>query len=157
MKKNLRYLFLILFLAFTAFIFINSFKEADLSSEQSAPYVIFVKNILNFLNPQNTVSEETITFYVRKIAHFAEFFIQAALLSGYFILRRDRFLGIYVLFTGLFSACIDEYIQLFPAGRSSQVSDVFVDFWGCAAAVVIYACLLYYLKKRGKNIWNFNG
>ena len=91
------------------------------------------------------------THYVRKFAHFAEFFAQGAALSGAIFSVKYYKNFIYVLLTGLFTACIDEHIQLFFEGRSAQISDVFVDFSGTALSVIfVFILWIFLFKKAGK-------
>lgn len=45
--------------------------------------------------------------------------------------------AVYTAFAGLITALMDETIQLFSAGRSSQVTDVWIDFAGCVVGIVV--------------------
>ena len=72
---------------------------------------------------------------LRKIAHFTEF---AAL--GFFLGWRSGMLHKQKQFPflwGAAAACVDESIQLFTPGRSSQVSDVLLDSCGAAAGLFL--------------------
>ena len=53
----------------------------------------------------------------------------------------------FVLLIGLAVAGIDEGIQTFVQGRSGQISDVLLDFFGVTAACLILT-LLHTLRKR---------
>ncbi len=150
--KKLRWFVLLVFVGFTAFIFLNSARDAGASSGQSLPYVLFIKRIVSCFSQD--VSEYTITLFVRKAAHITEFFIQASLLGIYFVLRTKNNMAIYVLFVGLLTACTDEYIQLFFVGRSCEVRDVFIDFIGVIISAVIYTAVLWRLKRKEISIWN---
>lgn len=75
---------------------------------------------------------------LRKLAHFAEFAI-----LGVFLGKSLRGPVTRMLLVGLLCALCDETIQLFVVGRSSQVSDVWVDFSGILAA----AALLWVLRR----------
>ena len=118
-----------------------------MSTEQSSLFVNLAEAVAGLLGRKPDI--DAITHVVRKAAHFTEFAAQAGCLGLFFILYFKKLYDkiIYILFTGLFSACIDEFIQLFPVGRSSQVSDVFVDFSGTAAAV-LFCVLIYELKRN---------
>jgi len=146
-KKVIRYLSLALFIAATVFIFSNSTQTGDVSGGQSRPFVMFIKGIIGKLLGVEA-NDEAVTFFVRKTAHIIEFFMQSAFLCVFLILSARRFLGIYTLFSGLFTACMDEYIQTFSDGRAGMISDVFVDFYGVLIAFVCYAIVFIWLKKK---------
>ena len=143
-KRNV--IFTILFLLITIFIFTNSAKTADSSSEQSSSLVDWAINNLSFFFKDRS----TATYYVRKFAHFSEFFVQGAFLSGALFSVKYHKHFIYVLFAGLLTACIDEYIQLFFPGRSGEVGDIFIDFGGTCLAVAVFMISWYLIKKAGK-------
>lgn len=135
-----------IFAVITVFIFKNSAKSALESSEQSGFFVDFVINNISFIFK----STDMATTIIRKLAHFTEFFIQGAALCGCIFSEKFNKNFIYVLFTGLLTACIDEYIQLFFEGRGSQVSDIFIDFSGTLLSVLVFMLLWYFIKKAGK-------
>ena len=141
MKK--KYIFLVLALAVTAFIFSNSMQSADSSSKVSMGFLGIISHVAAPLGI-------TLTHHlIRKAAHFTEFFTQGALWALFFKNTRLQFRGgaIYAAFFGLLTACCDEYIQLFSPGRGSAVSDVFIDFSGTCCALIIIGGLLF-LKRR---------
>lgn len=139
MKKKI---FLALTILWTGFIFFNSAQIGDESAAMSGFFVDIAKNILNAVG-LGGINMETLSYAVRKIAHFTEFFVQSALLSAFVVEVKPKYRDavIYVLFFGLFTACCDELLQLFVEGRGSAVKDVFIDFSGtlCAAAVFAFA------------------
>ena len=49
---------------------------------------------------------------------------------------------------------VDEYIQLFSAGRAGMVQDVFVDFSGTVLGVCICLFTLYLIRKKHTKIKN---
>lgn len=145
MKKKI---FLILTVLWTGFIFFNSAQSGDESSAMSGFFADIARNVLNAVG-LGGVDMDTLSYAVRKAAHFTEFFVQSALLSAFALtVRREyRYTVIYVLFAGLFTACCDELLQLFIDGRGSAVKDVFIDFSGtAAAAALVYPARV--LKKR---------
>ncbi|MDO4882818.1 MAG: VanZ family protein, partial [Oscillospiraceae bacterium] len=82
---------------------------------------------------------------IRKLAHFSEFALIGGLLTScaYSFDRFKPYRYIFtVLFTGLFTAVIDEAIQLFSDGRSGQITDVLLDFSGVLTGTLIM--LLFY-------------
>lgn len=146
-KKIIRYLSLALFIAATVFIFTNSAQTADVSSGQSRPFVMFIKGIIAKIMGVEA-DDFAVTYFVRKAAHIVEFFIQSAFLATFFVFSSKRFFGVYVLFSGLLTSCVDEYIQTFSDGRAGMISDVFVDFCGVIIAFLCYAIVFIWLKKK---------
>ena len=84
---------------------------------------------------------------VRQSAHILEFALQVFLLAGCFSgIFKKRI--IYVLFFGLMTACIDEFIQLFPEGRSAMIQDVFFDFTGTVLGLLVFFFIYKLNQKR---------
>lgn len=138
-KKSV--MFLILSVLSTAFIFSNSCRTAEVSSEQSGIIVNIVSQVIN-------CDTGILTTVIRKLAHMFEFFLQAVavcLFTG--SLGRLPEYVIYALFTGLLTACTDEFLQLFFDGRGSMVSDVFIDFSGTVIGIVLYFIIYTVIKK----------
>lgn len=82
---------------------------------------------------------------VRKLAHLTEFTILGSVL--YMILRRYITYGtvIKTIGLGMLIACLDEFIQLFSPGRSSQFSDILIDTVGIFIGVLVVK-LVYYIR-----------
>lgn len=82
---------------------------------------------------------------VRKLAHLTEFTILGGVL--YVVLRRYIEYGTVVktIGVGIVIACLDEFIQLFSLGRSSQVFDVLIDTIGIIIGISIVK-LAYYIS-----------
>ncbi len=76
---------------------------------------------------------------LRKIAHFSEFACLGGLLGWRFALggKRGQTLVCQTLLGGLITACVDETIQIFVDGRGSSLIDVWIDFSGAAAGMLI--------------------
>ena len=82
---------------------------------------------------------------VRKLAHLTEFTILGGIL--YVILRRYIEYGTVVktIGVGIVIASLDEFIQLFSLGRSSQLSDVLIDIVGIIIGISVVK-LTYYIS-----------
>ena len=123
-KTTYRIITALLPILWVAFIFSNSMDNADASTLKSGAVLALLRRILGSEGAALT------EFIVRKTAHFTEFAIEGVLLflvvKGY-TTRPLRFLGLPLL-AGLMTALTDETIQLFSLGRSSQVTDVWIDF-----------------------------
>ena len=126
----MRKLYWIAALAFTGLIFYNSSLPAPESDETSYYFVNLVAWINAFLDKPVPLPE--MNHYIRKTAHFTEYFVQALLLcNAFYTDRTDRKNSRgCILFLSLLTAVLDEYIQLFSPGRSGQVTDILLDFSG---------------------------
>ncbi len=150
MKKTLSYIYLALACFATIFIFYNSMQDCVASSEMSGGILDFFCSLLKI------TSERAIyiaNFIIRKIAHMVEFAFLGFFWGMFFLSRGENKFHhlIYVLFIGLLTACTDEFIQLFPEGRSARVQDIWVDFSGTGIgllASVIFNKIIQ--KMRGK-------
>lgn len=145
-KKQWVFLFFALFATF--FIFSNSLQAAADSSQQSGRLVVLLESITGYFG--GTADTQVLTVIIRKGAHIAEFFIQSFFLGLIFVYGRKQFTHnvIYVLFFGLLTGCIDEFIQNFVNGRGSMVSDVFVDFSGVLLAALLCLAISHFRKRR---------
>lgn len=121
----MQFLWLLLTIGWTCTIFYCSSLDAGSSGAMSARIVELLAVFRDFVD---VPSEHTI----RKLAHFLEFSLLGWLLwrtYSSFRISKATSAG-YILLLGLLVAVVDEYIQSFSLGRSSQVSDVLLDFGG---------------------------
>ena len=146
-----------------AFIFIQSALPGDLSGAESNVIVELITRIFN-------IDSETVSFIVRKIAHFTEYLI----LGGFLALDARDFAGrrrdvgqdpeqdpkqgprqwlagtgtVSLWFTayliGTLYAVTDEFHQSFVPGRSCELRDMMIDSAGVAAG----AFILLLMKRR---------
>lgn len=75
-------------------------------------------------------------FFLRKLAHFTEFSILGGVLAwnaGLWPVSSS-----VPVLTGLLAAMADETIQLFSPGRASMVQDVWIDFAGVLAGLLLF-------------------
>lgn len=104
------------------------------STESNAQSGLIV-NALKLLFP-SLENAEFLVFFVRKSAHFIEYF-----LLGLFTARALNLTGKKLWFSVLISclyACFDEYHQTFISGRSGQLSDVILDTIGASFGTLSY-------------------
>jgi VanZ family protein len=152
MKKSILWIVFILAGLWTLFIFANSMQSAVVSTGHSDVFTNAFVSLFDMFHVK--LSPESVSFAVRKTAHAVEFLIQSALLGTGLVLLGKSFKTylVPVWFVGLLTACVDEYIQLFSAGRSSQVSDIFVDFFGTLAGTLVCVLISRLVKgnKKGK-------
>lgn len=138
---------LVITIAIALFIFINSILSADDSSTESGFILTIAESIISFLHIPDMLTETII----RKLAHFTEFaglglFLSLTVHEWYGTFRGQIF---KILFLLLSAPVIDETIQYFPVGRSSEVRDVLIDFSGAIIGLVI-ALLIYIVKEKRK-------
>ena len=128
------------------FIFSNSLKNSAESYSDSD----MLTDLFGPLVKAVFGEEADVSFWVRKAAHFAEFFILGVLACGAVTFVGRRLTG-YAWFFVLAVAVIDEFIQKFT-GRTSAVSDVIIDFCGaasgCLVVIALHAVVSRFEKKR---------
>ncbi len=125
----MKYLWLLLTLVFTGIIFYNSSLDMGASSFLSASAADFWQSVLTALHMNAPDNLEKI---LGKMAHFSSFAFLCWLWCRTFAAfhTSGRFACGYVMFFCLLTAVVDEYVQLFAAGRSGRLTDVLLDFSG---------------------------
>lgn len=148
--------FLSLFCANVAFIFVNSCLPAELSNRFSQIFTDMAYAFYRLFHTSGDIigdeiagSSGTLAYIVRKAAHFAEFFalgVWSTLLCCRFERTQARILR--VLLIGIIVPLVDETIQA-TNNRTSSVMDVWLDFFGFALAFAIVFLILQKRAKRG--------
>lgn len=128
----------------TVFIFAASSQNGDQSAELSGGLLNFLMNI--FEKTGITITH----LFIRKAAHFTEFFMQSLFLSlsALYSAKGIKKYRVNIAFAGLLTACTDEFLQYFSVGRSAQVSDVFIDFSGTICALILILVISVLSKRR---------
>lgn len=134
LKKSRLRLWLLLTVLWLALIFLQSALPAETSRAESGGVWSALQRIFPWLTHHQ----------LRKLAHFAEYATAGALLTRTSLLAK-RFSLSTPLLLGLLTALSDETLQLFVAGRSGQISDIWLD-----AAGVLTGALLVWLLHRMK-------
>ena len=127
-----RKILIVLLILLLAFIWGHSCMPVSASEEESSVILELLRPLLGAV-----VGPENVTLHlVRKMAHFTEFFCLGCVLALLLPFRGKSQLlaGGLALLTGF----IDETIQIF-SGRGPAISDVWLDFSGAAAAILILA------------------
>ncbi len=126
-------------------IFSFSAQDADESGQLS--YEVGVA-VLSYANDtfdrgwsRNYIEQLSVAgqHYIRKTAHFTEYFLLAVTVAFPLYVYGVRGLNL-MFFAGLFCvgfACLDEFHQSFVAGRSPQKRDVFIDSTGIFIGIII--------------------
>lgn len=145
MIRNVRALTLLCTLAVIAFIFSNSMQVASDSSAKSGTLLEWANNFLSIFGL--TMTEHVL----RKLAHLAEFALLGLCLLGTVCAFTPHVLRNLTvpLFLGLLIPVLDETIQLFVAGRSSEVKDVLIDFSGVLIGIACGLVLLFCIGAFG--------
>ena len=142
-----RFVWLLAMAATVAFIF----EQSTLPPAESAEASHSVADALARFFGTDTAIAALIRRYVRKLAHFAEFFLLGGLSEGYLTRRHTVENTALQLAFGFLVASADESLQLLT-GRGSLFSDVLLDSVGylsgmLAAGLVLFP-LLYYMKRK---------
>ena len=133
-----------------AFIFTNSLKDSDASSEQSTAVKEFLMGIARIFGFSGDIDNSKL----RNFAHVAEFCMLGSclgVLAIYLSRRKGLANGLrYVLFmagavvVGILFAVIDELLQLTSVGRVCDIEDVMLDTTGIVIGVAV-GTLAYFL------------
>lgn len=144
----------VLTLLFIAFIFGNSLRTADASSEQSEGILEFINRILCSINADWSVDQ----FIVRKLAHFSEFALLGALLTAtvYLYIGKRLKSALIALPVGACVGVCDELLQTVSEGRSCELRDMLIDSSGVVVGVLLASLIITLIirlkKKRTEGI-----
>ena len=117
------------------FVWGHSLLPASVSKEESHHWLALLQTWLPWLTD----------YLIRKAAHFTEYAVLGALLFG----AADTRFGLWFPpCFGVLAALADETVQLFAAGRSGQVSYVWLDLAGFLAGWILIALISLIRKKR---------
>ena len=125
------------------FIFSNSMAVADVSSVSSGRVLQLLQAVLRRLG-HPALAQRLTMHIVRKMAHFCEYTLEGFLLMlcmRVYSRRPLRHITVPML-AGALTALTDETIQLFSEGRSSQVTDVWLDSAGVLAGILAALLLM---------------
>ena len=139
------------------FIFSNSMQIGDVSESASGRVLLLMKKVFTRLGMPGVANHLT-DHIVRKLAHFCEYALEGFLLTLCLrVYTRHFFVHIsWPILGGLLTALTDETIQMFSDGRSSQITDVWLDFSGVLTGILVgmfclALCRMYYLLYKHRN------
>ena len=138
-----RVVFTLALIGCIAFIFSNSMAVAEVSSVSSGRVLQLLQAVLRRLGMPGLAQRLTMHL-VRKLAHFCEYTLEGFLLMlcmRVYSRRPLRHITVPML-AGVLTALTDETIQLFSEGRSSQVTDVWLDSAGVLAGILAALLLM---------------
>ncbi len=127
------------------FIFSQSLKPGEISSEQSGRILAIINQILTSIGFMQPLSHS----FVRVCAHFAEFFVLGISLCFTFKSYINKLFGFvsFSFITSVFVALVDECIQLFTIDRAFQIIDILIDVSGASIAIIGISLILSVINK----------
>lgn len=151
--KKFNIIFCLLLILWMAFIFLMSMQPAEQSSQLSGGIVskLIAALFHNFdsLSLQQQVDmTNTITFIVRKLAHFSEYFILGVLAYLAIPISKSNVRYITAFVICVLYAVGDEIHQYFVPGRACRMLDVCIDTMGILVALLVIFVLLNVSKRR---------
>ncbi len=138
-----RVVFTLALIGCIAFIFSNSMAVAEVSSVSSGRVLQLLQAVLRRLGMPGLAQRLTMHI-VRKMAHFCEYTLEGFLLMlcmRVYTRRYARHISVPML-GGVLTAMADETIQIYSPGRSSQVTDVWLDSAGVLAGILAALLLM---------------
>ena len=144
LKRHAKLLISLLLIFQMLFIFTMSSFGSDSSNAQSGQIIQVLRQVFpNLSSRASDLDASTLTFIVRKTAHFTEYAILGILFYLLYrqILPQKNGLRLFILaiLSSFLYACTDEIHQLFVPGRSGQFTDVLVDTLGASFGCLILA------------------
>ena len=138
-----RVLFTMALVACIVFIFSNSMQMGAVSEGASGRVLRLVQRALTRLGMPELAAHVT-QHFIRKLAHFCEYTLEGFLLMLCMrVYTRNYVWHISVpLLGGVLTALTDETIQIYSPGRSSQVTDVWLDSAGVLAGILAALVLM---------------
>ena len=131
-KRNAQKIIPVLIALALVFIWSNSLAGSKTSNAFSGWVEHWLKPILD---PQNKIPAHAFDYDVRKAAHCIEYAVLGALLVWVTTSTKQTNAWL-LLFSVLLAAVIDETIQIFT-GRTSQVQDIWFDFFGASSGMLL--------------------
>ena len=133
-----RVIFTFALIACIVFIFSNSMQIGDVSETASGRVLLLLQAALRRLG-HPALAQRLTDHIVRKMAHFCEYMLEGFLLTLCLRVYTRRFVRhiSWPILGGLLTALTDETIQMFSDGRSSQLTDVWLDFSGALAGILV--------------------
>lgn len=126
-------------------IFYMSNNTGTVSHKKSYKVANYLMHIINVDNKNPKITFRKANYLVRKTAHVLEYAILGSLVSGslFSLNYKGKKALKYIILICISLASIDELHQYFIPGRTSQVTDVFIDSFGALIGITIFY-LLYY-------------
>lgn len=138
MKNRKKNIFLILLIIWLCVIFFFSNQSGELSIKQSDTLIYKITDIVSTKDVKEKESISTKwTFYVRKTAHFLEYFVLGLIIYIVLDLRKVKYILTNAIIFSILCASLDEIHQLFVIGRTAKILDVIIDTIGSSLAIIV--------------------
>jgi len=147
MRKTLKWLLPLALLCWCVFIFHFSLAAAEESDATSGRVTAFFNTVLADMGASLRLSGA----FVRKAAHFTEFFVLGLLAFGTAAAFLQKYRLPAAVAFSLAVAVVDECLQFASPGRAPGVPDVLLDTAGAASGAVLLWLLIYLITKKRKN------
>lgn len=134
-------------------IFYNGTRQGEVSQRSSKEVIKIVSRVMSIPSATTDITSikfSDVNFYVRKNAHFFQYLILSILICAavrQFKLYRSSEIFL-VLFLFLLFPVIDEFIQKYIPGRTSNTFDIIIDFSGGILGMLIFNIYYKVHKKR---------
>ena len=102
-----------------------------------------------------TLSLDQVSFFIRKLAHFTEYFILGVIFYQVYIKYVNfKKLAVILITHGFMTAVLDETLQTFIPNRSGQFTDVLIDTLGVITAflLITFGRKLYERQRTKKSL-----
>ncbi len=154
--KKIRTVCFVFLILWAALIFVMSAQPAVQSSKLSGGIVskiiaAFFNKFADFSTEKQQYLVNTITFFVRKTAHFLEYFILGIISCITMLTYRQyklRVKAVVPIVFGILYAISDEIHQHFVLGRACRFFDICIDSAGIIVAVMLIITIYYFKIKR---------
>ena len=147
-KKILTVVYLILTIALTVFIFANSLDNGEESGKKSDVVVDLFRSFLGEIGIN--VDEYILGVIIRKLAHFAEYFVLGCASSLFvFQILCKRHIYASPAYCLAIAFCDEFVMQMITDGRAPRFTDVLIDFSGALLAVVL---ICFFQSRKEKRI-----
>ncbi|MCH5303676.1 MAG: VanZ family protein [Ruminococcus sp.] len=129
---------------YIGFIWWHSTLTAVESTVESTSVLLFVQNILKSIGLNANLTD----YLIRKSAHFCEFALLGCLCLWTSYLHNKRIIKNFMPsgFVCLAVAVADELIQTGSFGRSAEVTDVVLDFFGAVSGALLFIIVISIVK-----------
>ena len=136
-------------------IFYNGTRQGEISQNTSKEVINIAGNLVHVSETTKArlnIKFSDINFYVRKNAHFFQYLVLSILLcaavSKFKLYKSSKIF--LLLFLLLLFPVMDEFIQKYIPGRTSNVADIVIDFSGGILGMLIFTLWanVHSLKKK---------
>ena len=147
-KQFIKYISLILYIFLISFNFYQSVQTSQVSSNMSSSFTDFI--VENF-PPVNHIAQKTQDFptLVRKFfGHYGIFTLIGFFGTIFYLLTfsKPKIFSIITIISGIIVSITSEILQYFSVGRSSEFTDMLLDFNGFLTGVFIVLSALVFIK-----------